>query len=303
MTDQFASPSPKVRLAACLVAAGFLFAAPAVAQNRQQQQAAAQAQADAQQDRIEDLQRQLIDATAANENLQHQLMDAQREITRLRAMVGNLAQVNQDAVAAIQNPNAAASPTGSPALAPDASVSPPPPPPPASGVGGPRADLNGAADAEGKPLPAGAQGQLGTLTERELPALPMPTADDAYANARTLLVNGQYPEAEDAFSNFLQHYPNASTASDARFWYAFTLLARNNYQDAASNFVRYLQVAPNSPRAPEAQVRLGMSLAGMGQTQQACGAYANLSRRYPNAARNIRDLAAREARASHCPAT
>ncbi len=302
MTDQFASPSPKIRLAAWLIAAGFLFATPAMAQNRQQQQAAAaaQAQADAQQDRIEDLQRQLIDATAANENLQHQLMDAQREITRLRAMVGNLAQVNQDAVAAIQNPNAAAQ-IGGPALAPDTSA--PPPPYTAPSTGGPRADLDGAADAGGKPLPPGAQGQLGTLTERELPALPAPTADDAYANARTLLVNGQYPEAEEAFSNFLQRYPNASTAADARFWYAFTLLARNNYQDAASNFVRYLQAAPNSPRAPEAQVRLGMSLAGMGQTQQACGAYANLSRRYPNAARNIRDLAAREARASHCPTT
>ena len=302
MTDRLVSPSPKIRLAACLVAAGFLFAAPATAQNRQQQQAAAsaQAEADAQQNRIEELQRQLVDATAANENLEHQLMDAQREIARLRAMVGNLAQVNQDAVQAIQNPNAPA-PSSAPALAPDTS-----PPPPAGAAAGPRADnsdLNGAADAGGKPLPAGAQGQLGTLSERELPALPTPSPDDAYANARTLLVNGQYPEAEEAFSDFLQRYPNASTAADARFWYAFTLLARNNYQDAASNFVRYLQAAPNAPRAPEAQVRLGMSLAGMGQTQQACGAYANLPRRYPNAPRNIRDLAAREARASHCPTT
>ncbi len=311
MTDQFVSPSPKIRLAACLVAAGFLFASPALAQNRQQSQAAAaaQVQADAQQDRIEALQRQLTDATAENENLQHQLMDAQREIARLRAMVGNLAQVNQDAVAAIQNPNAAQqTPTTAPSpAAPDTSVpTGPMPAAPQSGAGGPRADnydRNGAADQGGKPLPPGAQGELGTLTERELPALPTPSADDAYANARTLLVNGQYPEAEEAFSDFLQRYPNASTASDARFWYAFTLLARNNYQDAAANFVRYLQAAPNAPRAPEAQVRLGISLAGMGQSQQACGAFANLPRRYPNAPRNIRDPAAREARASHCPTT
>src|SRR5690242_12490950 len=173
MTDQFVSPSPKIRLAACLVAAGFLFAAPAMAQNRQQQQAAAvaQAQADAQQNHIEELQRQLVDATAANENLQHQLMDAQREITRLRAMVGNLAQVNQDAVSAIQNPNAAAQ-SSAPALAPDTSPQPTPPSGGAGSAGGPRADnsdLNGAADAGGKPLPPGAQGQLGTLSERELP--------------------------------------------------------------------------------------------------------------------------------------
>jgi len=301
MTDQSASPPLKFRLAACLVAAGFLFAAPAQAQNRQQQQAAAaaQAQAAAQQDRIEDLQRQLVDSTAANENLQHQLMDAQREITRLRAMVGNLAQVNQDVVAGLQSPNAAAAQV----QAPDTSA---PSPPPSGSAPGPRADasdFNGAADAGGKPLPPGVQGQLGTLSESALPPPPMPTAEDTYANARSMLVAGQYPEAETAFGDYLQRYPNASNSADARFWFAFTQLARNNYQDAASNFVRYLQAAPNAPRAPEAQVRLGMALAGLGQTRQACGAYANLPRRYPNAPRNIRDLAAREARASNCPTT
>jgi len=300
MTDQSASPPPKIRLAALIVVAGFLFAAPAEAQNRQQREAAAaaQTQADAQQDRIEELQRQLTDSTAANENLQHQLMDAQREITRLRAMVGNLAQVNQDVVAGIQNPNAAATPT----QPPDTSV----PLAPSGAAPGPRADAsdhNGAADAGGKPLPPGAQGQLGTLAESALPALPSPTPEDAYANARASLVAGQYAEAETAFGSYLDRYPNSDNAADARFWFAFTQLARNNYQDAASNFVRYLQVAPNAPRAPEAQVRLGMALAGLGQSRQACGAYANLPRRYPNAPRNIRDLAAREARASNCPTT
>jgi tol-pal system protein YbgF len=241
-------------------------------------------QADQQQDRIEELQRQLTNATAENEDLQRQLMDAQREITRLRAMVGNLAQVNQDAVAAIQNSG----------TAPSADAQTPSSAPP----GQPNsADAN-----PGKPPSPNAQGQLGTLSESELPPPPMPTPADAYANARSLLVNGQYPEAEVAFGDFLQRYPNADTAADAQFWLAFTQLARNNYQDAASNFVRYLQAAPNAPRAPEAQVRLGMALAGMGQTRQACGAFANLPRRYPNAARNIRDLANREARASACPA-
>ena len=302
MTDQSASPPPKIRLAACLVAAGFLLATPAEAQNRQQREAAAaaQTQADAQQDRIEELQRQLTDSTAANENLQRQLMDAQREITRLRAMVGNLAQVNQDVVAGIQNPNSAAPPVQAPP--PDTTI----PLAPQGGAPGPRADAsdyNGAADAGGKPLPPGAQGQLGTLAESALPPLPSPTPEDAYANARASLVAGQYAEAEAAFGSYLDRYPNASNAADARFWFAFTQLARNNYQDAASNFVRYLQVAPNAPRAPEAQVRLGMALAGLGQTRQACGAYANLPRRYPNAPRNIRDLATREARASNCPTT
>jgi tol-pal system protein YbgF len=115
-------------------------------------------------------------------------------------------------------------------------------------------------------------------------------------------VAGKYAEAEEAFGDFLERYPDAPNAADARFWFAFTQLARNNYQDAASNFVNYLQHNRNAARAPEAQVRLGMALAGMGQTRQACAAFADLARRYPNAARNVRDLAARESRAANCAA-
>jgi hypothetical protein len=43
-----------------------------------------------------------------------------------------------------------------------------------------------------------------------------------------------------------------------------------------------------------------MALAGMGQQRQACGAFSNLARRYPNAPRNVRDLASRESRAANC---
>jgi tol-pal system protein YbgF len=290
-------PQPKHALAAAFAAASVLFAGAASAQTRLPPPQA-YTDADQQQDRIEELQRELTQATAANEDLQHQLNDAQREITRLRAMVGNLAQVNQDAVTAIQNPNTTPADAAAPPTGGGGSGAPPPPSPAADGSGG-RA-LDGAADAGGKPLPP-AQGSLGTISQSQLPPPPAPDPDQAYANARGYLLNGQYPQAEDAFAHFLNDFPNADTAADARFWYAFTLLARNNYQDAAANFVRYLQAAPHGPRAPEAQVRLGMALAGMGQTRQACGAFATLPQHYPNAPRNIRDLATREAHASNCP--
>jgi len=113
-------------------------------------------------------------------------------------------------------------------------------------------------------------------------------------------VAGQYAEAELAFGQFLQQFPDADTAADARFWYGFTLLARNNYQDAAANFIQYLQRTPNGARAPEAHVRLGMALAGMGQQREACSAFAALPRRYPGAPANVRALAQREARAANC---
>lgn len=226
-------------------------------------------QADERQDRIEALESQLREATAENERLQYDLQQAQREIQRLRGMVGELSSVNQS----LSQP----SPDG-------IQPTPPPAPPP-----GQRSDAT--------PPPA-QTGSLGTLPASALPG----DAGAAYSNARELLVNGRYAEAEVAFQQFLQSFPDAETAADARFWYAFTLYARNSYQQAVENFAQYLQANPNGPRAPEAQVRLGMSLSQLGQTRQACGAYNIFNRRYPNAPRNVRDLATRESRALNCSA-
>lgn len=281
MTHRSAIHLTRTRLAACIAAAGLLFAASASAQT--QLPPPAYGGADVRQDRIEELEAQLREATAENERLQHQLIQAQREIARLNAMVGELAGVNQ-------------------------SLSTPPPPeagaaPPASG-GGNAAPVPRAGGAASATPPQ--TGSLGTLSAGDLPG----DAGGAYSRARELLVAGRYAEAEVAFGQFLEAFPEAETAADARFWFAFTLLARNSYAEAAANFVRYLQDTPNGPRAPEAQVRLGMAFAGMArdgendadELRQACGAFSSLARRYPNAPRNVRDLAAREARAANCAA-
>lgn len=267
MTVQTAPLPKRGRLAACIAAAGLILSATAAAQT--QLPPPAYGQADERQDRIEALESQLRDATAENERLQFELQQAQREIQRLRGLVGELSSVNQS----LAQP------------APDAS--PPSTPPPANP--GPRSQAS--------PPPA-QTGSLGTLPASALPG----DAGAAYSTARELLVNGRYAEAEVAFERFLQAFPDAETAADARFWYAFTLYARNNFQQAVENFAQYLQANPNGPRAPEAQVRLGMSLGQLGQTRQACGAYNIFNRRYPNAPRNVRDLAARESRALNCAA-
>lgn len=258
------APNSITRLAACLAAAGFLFAATAAAQT--QLPPPAYGNADARQDRIEELERQLVEATAENENLQRQLNEANREITRLRAMVGELAGVNQQ----LATP---------PAEGEDQA------PPPRSGPQ--------------------QQGSLGTLPAGDLPGEPGP----AYSRARQLLLNGEYAEAEVAFEHFLETFPNADTAADARYWFAFTLAARHNYNAAAQNFIAYLERNPQGPRAPEAQVRLGIALIEKGReennagaTRQGCLAFSSLTRRYPNAPRDVRELATRSALAANCAA-
>jgi len=264
----------RTRLAACLAAAGLLFAATASAQTTLPPPRAP-AGAEARQDRIEELERQLREQTAENERLQYELNQSQREITRLRGMVGELAGVNQQLTA---------------------------PPPADAQTTAPAA--GGGADAPGN-LNQAQRNATGTLGS--IPATtPTPTAPrDAtqeYTRARQLLHNGRLAEAEAALAEFLNDFPNAESAADARFWYAFTLAARNNHADAAANFVQYLQADRNAPRAAEAQVRLGIALVNMGDTRRGCSAFSSLARQYPNAPRNVRDLAAREAQAARCAA-
>lgn len=235
--------------------------------------AAAQAPsaADIRQDRIEELEQLLTQQTAENERLQRDLSNAQAEVTRLQSMVNDLTIVRDAREAPPANATSPAPEPGPPRAAP---------PEPSA------------------PAAPQQQGTLGTL-----PA-PVPTGDagQAYSQARTLLNNGRLPEAETAFEGFLQAFPNAETAPDARFWLAFTQLARNNFQPAAAGFLGYLQATPQGPRAPEALVRLGMALGGLERTPQACAAFRDLPRRYPNASQNVRALAARESRALACPA-
>lgn len=286
MTESLAPFTVRARLAACIAAAGLLFAAaPAIAQTRLPPPA--YGTADQQQDRVEDLQRQLTQAEGENETLQRQLNEANREITRLRAMVGELSSVNQQL--STPPPEGAQAPAAGAAPAPQGGLRP-----------------GGSAEAAPSGLNQAQRAATGTLGSMPAgaadTATPVMDPADAYSRARELLVDGAYAEAEAAFGDFLERYPRAETAADARFWFAFTLLARNNYQDAAANFVRYLQDTPQGPRAPEAQVRLGMALAGMEQRTQACQAFGSLTRRYPNAPRNVRDLATREARAAQCSA-
>ena len=93
MTKRSASIFQPTRLAAAIAAAGFLCVASASAQTALPPPA--YGNADARQDRIEELEQQLRESTAQNEDLQNQLNQANREITRLRGMVGELAGVNQ----------------------------------------------------------------------------------------------------------------------------------------------------------------------------------------------------------------
>ncbi len=270
------------RLAAFIAAVGLLFVTAASAQTQlppPQQYGSA----DARQDRIEQLQRDLTEATAENERLQYQLNQRDREIQRLRSMVGELAGVNQQLAtppADGQTPAVG----GTPPNAPRAENNPAP------------SSLNSAQQAQ--------TGTLGTIPAGSVPpsSAPAPTADETYARAMGYLTAGNNAQAEATFADFLERFPNVTQTANARYWYGFTLLAGGKHRDAAASFYQYLQRAPRGPRAAEAQVGLGMSLLGMGERQQGCAALRSVPRQYPNADQAVRTRAANEARAANCAA-
>jgi len=270
MTIHIAPLSTRGRLAAFAALAGLAFAFSGLASAQpygtpppNSYAPPPPAAADARQDRIEELESQIREATAENERLQFQLMQAEREMTRLRNMVGELADTNN-------------------------SLSQPPPEPeaPPAPAAGPQPTST--------PAPA-QRGSLGELPASDLPG----DSGAAFRQAQQLLLNNRIAEAEVAFGEFIRVHGDAAEAADARFWFAYTLLARNNFAAARDGYVDFLQRYPRHNRAQEAQVRLGMALAGLGETRMACAAFRDLP---AGSARAVRDLAARESRAANCPA-
>ncbi|HRE45898.1 MAG TPA: hypothetical protein PKY87_18280, partial [Terricaulis sp.] len=92
MMDRSANKTLR-RLAVIFTAAGLLFAPAALAQTPLPPPS--YGQADDRQDRIEELETQLREATAENERIQYELIQAQREVRRLQAMVSELTGANQ----------------------------------------------------------------------------------------------------------------------------------------------------------------------------------------------------------------
>ena len=114
----------------------------------------------------------------------------------------------------------------------------------------------------------------------------------AFAAARRLLMDGSYPQAERAFSDYLSAYGDSPRGPEARYYLGKTQLARRAWPDAASNFIAAIRGWPQTAWAPDAVLGLARSLVGMSRNPDACQALGELRRRYPNASMDIVNRAA-----------
>ncbi|MCB9990804.1 MAG: tol-pal system protein YbgF [Rhodospirillales bacterium] len=133
-------------------------------------------------------------------------------------------------------------------------------------------------------------GQLGVLRqsgEQASTYLPAPAdiANDPaglYERAFSFIRDRDYGQAEGAFAEFLNRYPDHDLAANAQYWLGETYYVRNDFDKAARVFAEAYQKYPKGPKGPDNLLKLGMSLSGLGKTQEACVAYAQLKKEYPS---------------------
>lgn len=130
--------------------------------------------------------------------------------------------------------------------------------------------------------------------------LPPGTPQERYNHAVKLLQQGDYAEAETAFTEFTAAHPNDPLSANAQYWVGETWFARNQFDRSAKAFLAGYQKYPKSPKAPDNLLKLSMSLTNLNQKQEACAVLKQLSTEFPNADAQNKQAAARERTRAAC---
>ena len=140
------------------------------------------------------------------------------------------------------------------------------------------------------------EGSLGTISASQLPG----EAGPLFAVARQRLLALDYAGAQEAFQQFVDKFGNDPQAGEAYFWLGETLHQQNAYAESGQAYTTMIRSVPDDERAPDALARLARSMRLIGDTAKACQALDTLPKRYPNASKVVRDLAAVERTRSGC---
>ena len=134
----------------------------------------------------------------------------------------------------------------------------------------------------------------------EMAALSADEPDALYRDAYDLVLSGDYAEAERAFRDYIDIYPDGGQVANAHFWLGESQFSQGSFNDAARTFLNAHQNYPDSEKAPEMLLKLGMSLAALDNRDTACATYREVLSRYPDASATVRDKVAAEQRNASC---
>lgn len=123
---------------------------------------------------------------------------------------------------------------------------------------------------------------------------------DAFAQARQLMLNGDYDASERAWRGFIDAYGDTSKAPEARYWYGKTLSARGAHADAATAYIGSIRGWPTTSWAGDATVELARELIALKKPAEACQALGEFSKRYPKASASVKARATAASAQAKC---
>jgi tol-pal system protein YbgF len=132
------------------------------------------------------------------------------------------------------------------------------------------------------------------------PAAPQGDPTAAFAQARQLMMSGAYDSAETAFRDFVQAYPDAPNAPEARYWWGKTLSVKGAHAEAATAYLGAIRNWPRTSWAPDATVELARELVADKRPEPACQILAELPKRYPKAPPAVKSRATAAAAQAKC---
>jgi len=123
---------------------------------------------------------------------------------------------------------------------------------------------------------------------------------DALADAKRLLIEGRFSDAEVAFQDFDTRFAESDQAGEALYWHGETLFARDDFEPAKNLYIESLRRDPTGARAPDAMVQLAAALQRMDFTSEACNTLAAFPRQFPNASLSVKSKAERVRQMAGC---
>ena len=102
--------------------------------------------------------------------------------------------------------------------------------------------------------------------------------DAAFQHLRDL----RYAQAAEAFSDFLEDYPNSEFADNAQYWLGESYYVTGNYDLALDAFDRLLDDFPSSPKTADALLKIGYTQYELENWSQARTALEAVKREYPD---------------------
>jgi tol-pal system protein YbgF len=151
-------------------------------------------------------------------------------------------------------------------------------------------DLTGSTN-NASPAPAAAAVDLAAFPQDE---------EGFFNSAHALLLGGDFPASQEAFTSYLAKYPKGAKAADAQYYLGESLLYQDNFADASGAYAKLIKSYPNSPNAATGMVKLARAMRGMGKTSDSCKTLDVMAKQFPKASAVAKQMAAQERQYAKC---